>query len=103
MSVALALGWGLLIIAAFYLVVVRPQRRRNLQHQALVSGLAEGDEVVTYGGFIGTITGINAEENILELQLAPGTKVNVIRDAIARKVVRPAPDGAERSADPGNS
>ncbi|MFZ4585742.1 MAG: preprotein translocase subunit YajC [Acidimicrobiia bacterium] len=99
MSVALALAWGVLIIAGFYLIVVRPQRRRNLQHQSLVSTLAVGDEVVTYGGFIGTVTGINAEENILELQLAPNVKVNVIRDAIARKVVHsPSDDAANESS-----
>src|SRR5580700_6597684 len=43
-------------IALFYFMLIRPQQRRAKEHQALLSKLAVGDEVVTGGGLLGRVT-----------------------------------------------
>jgi preprotein translocase subunit YajC len=42
-------------IAIVYFMLIRPQRKQQRDHQALVEGLKKGDEVVTMGGIVGTI------------------------------------------------
>lgn len=71
------------LLVVFYLLLVRPQRRRLRQHQDLVSTLEPGDEVVTIGGIIGYIQGI--DEDAVRLEIADGTTIRVVKQAIARK------------------
>ncbi|HEU5002825.1 MAG TPA: preprotein translocase subunit YajC [Actinomycetota bacterium] len=72
------------LLVVFYLLLVRPQRRRLRQHQDLVSTLEPGDEVVTIGGIIGYIQGI--DEDAVRLDIADGCTIRVVKQAIARKV-----------------
>ncbi len=44
-----------------YLLIIRPQRKRQKEHQALVSALAKGDEVVMTSGMLGRITKIEGD------------------------------------------
>jgi preprotein translocase subunit YajC len=65
----------LLIIAVFYLLLIRPQQKRQKQLQETISQLKAGDRIVTTGGVIGTITTVrdtsflirSAEKSILEI------------------------------------
>ena len=72
------------MLALFYAMLVRPQRRQLAAHQALVAALSEGDEVVTVGGILGTIRSI--DDDLIRLEVAPGTTIRVARNAISRKV-----------------
>ncbi|MDP9406264.1 MAG: preprotein translocase subunit YajC [Actinomycetota bacterium] len=74
----------LLIVGAFYLLLIRPQQSRAKQHRALIASLSAGDRVVTIGGLHGTIHRI--DEDTVRLELAPGTVVTMARAAIARTV-----------------
>jgi preprotein translocase subunit YajC len=80
----LALLWMILMLGAFYALLIRPQRRNMAAHQALVASLEEGDEVITMGGIYGRIRMV--DEQIVELEVAPGTSLRVVRSAISRKV-----------------
>lgn len=71
------------LLVVFYLLLVRPQRRRLRQHQDLVSTLEPGDEVVTIGGLIGYIQGI--DEDAVRLEIADGCTIRVVKQSIARK------------------
>jgi preprotein translocase subunit YajC len=73
-----------ILVAAFFFLVVRPQRRQMASHRALVASLDVGDEIITTGGILGTIQTL--EDDIVELQVAPGVVLRVARAAIARKV-----------------
>jgi preprotein translocase subunit YajC len=73
-----------ILVAAFFLLVVRPQRRQMAAHRSLVASLETGDEVVTTGGILGTIQSLDDE--IAELEVAPGIVLRVARAAIARRV-----------------
>ena len=65
----------LLIIAVFYVLLIRPQQKRQKQLQETISQLKAGDRIVTTGGVIGTITTVrdtsflirSAEKSILEI------------------------------------
>lgn len=65
----------LLIIAVFYVLLIRPQQKRQRELQATISQLKAGDRIVTTGGVIGTITSVkdtsflirSAEKSILEI------------------------------------
>ena len=80
----LALIWMIVMLGAFYALLVRPQRRNMAAHQALMADLHEGDEVMTMGGIFGRIRRL--DDDIIELEVSPGTSVRVARSAISRKV-----------------
>jgi preprotein translocase subunit YajC len=81
MPVAL-LYLGILVVA-FLLLIVRPQRRQMAAHRALVASLEIGDEVVTSGGIYGTITAI--EDGVVDLEVSTGVVLRVARGAIAQR------------------
>jgi preprotein translocase subunit YajC len=64
-----------------WVLLIRPQRRRQLVQDQLLSSLEPGDEVVTAGGIYGVIEGV--EEGEILLEIAPGTTVRVAKRAIA--------------------
>jgi preprotein translocase subunit YajC len=65
----------LLIIAVFYMLLIRPQQKRQKQLQDTIAQLKAGDRIVTTGGVIGTITTVrdtsflirSADKSILEI------------------------------------
>jgi len=71
-----------LIFVIFYLLLIRPQQKRAKQHKAMVAGLAKGDEVVTNGGVLGKVTGV--DDNFATVEIADGVRVKVQRMAIAQ-------------------
>src|SRR5687768_15264633 len=75
----------LLIVAVFYLLLIRPQQRKAKQHQDLVSSIGTGDRVVTIGGIHGTVETI--DEETVRLEVAPGTVLTMARGAIARRLI----------------
>jgi preprotein translocase subunit YajC len=80
----LALLWMIVMIGAFYALLVRPQRRNMAAHHTLMTSLHEGDEVMTMGGLYGRIEKL--EDQVIRLEVSPGTSVRVARSAISRKV-----------------
>ena len=86
----IALIYFAVLALAFFLLIVRPQRRRAAAHRQFVSMLSVGDEVMTSGGLFGTIRGLR--DDAVDLEVAPGTVIRVARPAIAQPV---APNSAE--------
>jgi preprotein translocase subunit YajC len=76
--------WMILMLGAFYALLIRPQRRNMAAHQALMASLQEGDDVMTMGGIYGRIRKLDDE--VIELEVSPGTSFRVARSAISRKV-----------------
>lgn len=72
------------IAVAFYLLMIRPQQKRQKEHQALMASLAEGDRVVTIGGVYGTVRTL--EESRVGIEVAPDVIIEFDRAAVARKV-----------------
>jgi preprotein translocase subunit YajC len=92
----IALVYFALLALAFFFLIVRPQRRRVMQHRAFVSALELGDDVITTGGIYGTVRGLRGDA--AELEVAPGIVITVARAAVAQRAY---PDTAQNAgADP---
>ena len=76
----------LLIIPIFYLFLIRPQQKKQREHQKMLSALKRGDRVVTTSGIIGSIWGIDDKENKIVLRVGEDTKIEFLRSAIAGKL-----------------
>lgn len=70
------------MIALFYFLIIRPQRKRMLQHQEMQQQLAPGTRVLLTSGMFGTIVHVGERQVIVEL--APGAEVTVLKGNIAR-------------------
>jgi preprotein translocase subunit YajC len=81
------------IAAIFWLLLIRPNVRRQKQQVAMQEALRIGDQVMLTSGFFGTLTALHDDR--VEVELAPGTTVTVARGAVG-SVVPPADlsDGA---------
>jgi preprotein translocase subunit YajC len=73
----------ILIILVFYLLILRPQSKRQKEHTAMVKALQKGDRVVTAGGFHGVVQGVNDEEDTCLLEIADRVRVTVGRSSIS--------------------
>jgi preprotein translocase subunit YajC len=82
----------LALLALFWLFIIRPQRRRLHDQRELHQSLEVGDEIVTMGGLLGHVRGINEEDDTLEVEIAPGTNVRVARRGVAA-VLSPEEEG----------
>ena len=69
-----------IMVAAMYLLFMRPQMKKAKEHKALIDALAKGDEVVTNGGLVGKI--VKVGDNYVSLEIAAGTEVTVQKPAI---------------------
>ena len=79
---ALVVVWLVLMIAAFYLLLWRPQQRRMAMVRALQSQLRQGDEVLTTSGIYARVVRLGDDD--AELEVAPGTVIHVARGAIGQ-------------------
>ena len=80
----------ILIFAIMYFLLIRPQQKKVKQHQAMVSALRRGDQVVTQGGLIGKVVKVK-ENNELEVELAEGVQVRVVQSTIAQVLNKTEP------------
>jgi preprotein translocase subunit YajC len=71
----------IMVFIVFYLLLIRPQQKKQKEHQKLLSELGKGDKVVTNGGLYGTIS--DAKEHVVILKIAENVKVEVVKSAIA--------------------
>lgn len=70
-----------ILFVVFYFMLIRPQQKRSKQHQAMVSALNSGDEVVTNGGVLGRLTDVG--EQYVSLEIADGTTIKLQRGSVA--------------------
>ena len=72
----------LLLVVIFWFLIFRPQQKRMKAQQAMLSAISRGDTVVTTGGIVGKVTkAVDGED--LEVEIAQGTRIKVVRTMIA--------------------
>lgn len=76
--------WFVVIILAFFVLVVRPQRRRVAAHKALIDRIKPGDQIITSGGLIGEVVSI--EPATMRLRIDDGVEVHIARGAVAQVI-----------------
>ncbi len=82
----------ILIFAIMYFLLIRPQQKKVKDHQAMVAALRRGDQVVTQGGLIGKVTKVKDDDaNEIEVELAEGVKVRVVRNTVAQVLSKTEP------------
>jgi preprotein translocase subunit YajC len=72
----------LIMLPIFYFLLIRPQQQKQKQHRDLVSSVKRNDTVILSNGMIGTVTKVK-DDNEVEVEIAPNTKVRVIKSMIA--------------------
>lgn len=85
-----ALGSGLLgvlppmiaMFAIFYFLLIRPQQKKQKEHDAMLGALKEGDSVLTNGGIYGTLKKIKGD--VLTVQIADNVRVKVSRKSLSK-------------------
>ena len=68
-------------ILIFYFLIIRPQSKRAKEHRELISALAKGDEVVTAGGMVGTISKV--EDQFVLCKFGDNVEIRVQKSAVA--------------------
>ncbi|MBU6339675.1 MAG: preprotein translocase subunit YajC [Rickettsiales bacterium] len=76
----------ILIFAVFYFLIIRPQSKKYKEHQEMLNNLKVGNKVVTNGGIIGVVKAIDKDENLVEVEIANGVSIKVIRQYVAELV-----------------
>ncbi len=66
----------------FYFMLYRPQKKEQKARDAMLGALKKGNEVITIGGIVGTITRVGDE--VVELKIAENTVIQVMRTAIGQ-------------------
>ncbi|MDF8334030.1 preprotein translocase subunit YajC [Novosphingobium sp. HBC54] len=64
----------------FYFLILRPQMRRQKQHQEKIAGIKKGDQVVTAGGLIARV--IKVDEGTVDLEIAPNVRVKAVKSTL---------------------
>ena len=80
----------ILIFAIMYFLLIRPQQKKMKEHQAMVAALRRGDQVVTQGGLIGKVAKVKDDTEV-EVEIADGVKVRVVRSTIAQVMNKTEP------------
>ena len=71
----------ILIIGIFYFLMIRPQQQKQKSLQKQLSELRRGDNVITSGGIIGTVSRVVNDEEVL-VEIAEGVRARVVRSTI---------------------
>jgi preprotein translocase subunit YajC len=74
------IGFLVVIFGLFYFVMIRPQRKRQREHQTMMQELQKGDKVITAGGIYGTIESVSDDNVVLKVE--SGTTIRVARGSV---------------------
>lgn len=79
-------GGTLILLAAMFallwVLLIRPQKRKQAEQQQLLAGIEPGDEVLTVGGIYGIVHEIDEEDDLV-VEIAEGIRVRIARRAVA--------------------
>lgn len=73
------LFYGSLLMIAFWFIVLRPKSREENARKEKLSAVSTGDEVQTVGGILGKVTAVDAENDILTLEVDRGSHLRIGR------------------------
>ncbi len=80
----------ILIFGIMYFLLIRPQQKKAKDHRNMVDALRRGDQVVTQGGIIGKVYKVR-EDGELEVEIADGVRVRIIRSSVSAVLSRTEP------------
>jgi preprotein translocase subunit YajC len=71
----------IIVMGIFYFILIRPQLKRQKQHQNMLASLQKGDKIITTGGIHGLVVGV--KDDVLVVKIAENTKVEISKSAVA--------------------
>jgi len=79
---------GLVIAVMFYIVLIRPNQKRERDRKSMLGALKKDDRVVTIGGIKGIVANVNLEEDevVLKVDESSGAKLRVVLSSVARVI-----------------
>ncbi len=80
----------ILIFVVFYFLLIRPQQKKMKAHREMISAVRRGDRVVTGGGMIGQVVKVISDAEV-DVQIAEGVKVRMIKSTITDVIARGEP------------
>ncbi len=72
----------LVMFGVLYLVMIRPQMKKQKEHKSMIESIVKGDEVVTAGGFLGRVSKLG--DVFISVELATGVEVQMQRSAVVQ-------------------
>lgn len=87
-----------LIFVVFYFLLIRPQQQKQKTHRSMLDSLRRGDRVVTGGGIVGSVNRVTPGSDEIEVDIAQGVRVRVLRSTIASVLAKPDPAAAREAA-----
>jgi len=88
----------ILVFVVFYFVLIRPQQTRQRELKTQLNALRRGDRIVTSGGMIGTVQLAREGTKEIEVEIAPGVKIQLMRENVSQiltSTAKPANDGGK--------
>jgi preprotein translocase subunit YajC len=78
--------WLVVLVVAFYFLLIRPQRTRAKSQQDLLGNLQRGDEIVTVGGIFGKVKDVSGDSLIVTI--SSGVDVKITKGSVAKKLLQ---------------
>jgi preprotein translocase subunit YajC len=82
-----------LIFGIMYFLLIRPQQKKVKEHKGMVEALRRGDQILTQGGILGKVVKVG-DDGILEVEIAEGVKVKIMRHTVAQVMSKTEPAAA---------
>lgn len=73
----------IIFVLIFYFFIIRPQKKRDKQHSNMIAGINRGDQIVTIGGFLGTVREVR--DDTFQIEIAEGVRVRILKSAVQTK------------------
>ena len=70
----------------FYLLLIRPQAKRQRETQRMLQSVKKGDKIVTAGGIYGDVVGVKDNKNTLIVKIGENMKIELDRASVGRKL-----------------
>ena len=83
----------ILIFVIMYFLLIRPQQKKVKEHRAMVEALRRGDQVLTGGGIVGKVSKVH-DDGVIEVEIADGVRVRVIKSTIVQVMSKTEPAAA---------
>ncbi|MDG1138349.1 MAG: preprotein translocase subunit YajC [Opitutales bacterium] len=72
------------MLVAFYFLIIAPQNKKRKQHQKMIDTLEKGTKVKTSGGLLGTVTGV--KDDCFVIRISENVKVEIAKEAVSAKI-----------------
>ena len=76
----------ILIFGIMYLLIFRPQAKRQKEHKRMLEEVKKGDKILTAGGIYGTVEGLVEKEGAIIIKVDDNVKLKITRSSVAKKL-----------------